>query len=77
MIDAQGQVSQMTKIRAIRELIEGDRRLTVEMKWETFDHPPYSPDLSPCDYFLLAIKKESLGGERFENSVEIEEYVRN
>ena len=49
------------------------------MHWETLDHPPYSPDLSPCDYFLFAPVKESLGlgGERFENNDEVEEYVRN
>jgi hypothetical protein len=21
--------------------------------WELFDHPPYSPDLAPCDYHLF------------------------
>lgn len=48
-----------------------------EMRWETLEHPPYSPDLSPCDYFLFAPLKESLGGKRFENNEEVEEYVRN
>ena len=65
-------------ICAVRELIEGGRRLTVdEMHWETLDHPPYSPDLSPCDYFLFVPIKESLGGERFQNNDEVEEYVHN
>lgn len=48
-----------------------------EMHWETLEHPPYSPDLSPCDYFLFAPLKEALGGERFENNEEVEERVRN
>ena len=47
------------------------------MHWETLDHPPYSPDLSPCDYFLFVPMKESLGGDRFKNSDEVEEYVHN
>ena len=59
-------------IRAVRELIEGDRRLTVDnMHWETLAHPPYSPDVSPCDYFLFATMKESLGEERFEKMMKI------
>lgn len=47
------------------------------MHWETLDHPPYSPDLSPCDYFLFAPLKESLGGERFANNEDVENRVRN
>lgn len=48
-----------------------------KMHWEILDHPPYSPDLSPCDFFLFAPMKQSLGGERFENNEDVEEYVRN
>ena len=47
------------------------------MHWKILDNPPYSPDLSPCDYFLFVLKKELLGGERFKNNDEVEEYVRN
>lgn len=28
-------------------------------------HPPYSPDLAPCDYFMLPKLKEALKGIRF------------
>ena len=31
------------------------------------DHPPYSPDLSPCDFWLFARPKEMLAGHRFES----------
>ena len=31
-------------------------------KWEILDHPPYSPDMSPCDYDLFAKVKEPLRG---------------
>ena len=31
------------------------------------DHPPYSPDLSPCDFWLFPIVKEMLAGHRFES----------
>ena len=33
--------------------------------WEVLYHPPYSPDLSPCDYDLIPKLKEPLRGIRF------------
>ncbi len=30
-------------------------------------HPPYSPDLAPCDYFLFPRLKSGLRGHRFRN----------
>ncbi len=29
-------------------------------------HPPYSPDLSPCDFFLFPMLKKTLSGRRYE-----------
>ncbi len=31
--------------------------------WEVLGHPPYSPDLSPCDFHLFATLKEPLRGQ--------------
>ncbi len=31
------------------------------------EHPPYSPDLAPCDYFLFPRLKFDLHGHRFQN----------
>ena len=31
------------------------------------DHPPYSPDLSPCDFWLFPRLKEILAGHRLES----------
>ena len=31
-------------------------------QWETLEHPPYSPDSSPCDYDLFSKVKEPLRG---------------
>ncbi len=28
-------------------------------------HPPYSPDLAPCDFFLFLYLKKQLRGQRF------------
>ena len=34
---------------------------------DVLDHPPYSPDLSPCDFWLFPRLKEILAGHRFES----------
>ena len=34
---------------------------------DVLDHPPYTPDLSPCDFWLFQRLKEMLGGHRFES----------
>ena len=31
-----------------------------EMGWEKLEHPPYSPDISPCDFFLFGYLKNEL-----------------
>jgi histone-lysine N-methyltransferase SETMAR len=39
--------------------------------WEVLYHPPYSPDLSPCDFDLIPKMKEPLRGIRFKTVPEI------
>ena len=34
---------------------------------DVLDHPPYSPDLSPCDFWLFPRLKEMLAGHYFES----------
>ena len=34
---------------------------------DVLDHPSYSPDLSPCDFWLFPRLKEMLAGHRFES----------
>ena len=35
-------------------------------KVKLLNHPPYSPDLSPCDFFLLPrLKKKMLSGNKY------------
>ena len=34
---------------------------------DVLDHPPYSPDLSPCDFWLFPRLKQMLTGHRFES----------
>jgi transposase len=35
-------------------------------------HPPYSPDLAPCDFFLFPRLKSTLKGKTFQDIVEIQ-----
>ncbi|KAJ4438964.1 hypothetical protein ANN_14918 [Periplaneta americana] len=50
-------------------------------QWEILEHPPYSPDMSPCDYDLFAKVKEPLRGTRYNTRDEliraIERSIRN
>ena len=39
------------------------------------DHPPYSPDLAPCDYFLFLKLKGTIKGTRFEGVEDIKSNV--
>ena len=39
-------------------------KLRDEFHWDTFDHPPYSPDLAPLDFHLFLKMKEDLAGKR-------------
>jgi histone-lysine N-methyltransferase SETMAR len=48
-----------------------------DFRWELFNHPPYSPDLVPSDYFLFLHFKKWLGGQRFENDKELQNAVEN
>lgn len=41
----------------------------VELRYELLPHPPYSPDLAPCNFFLFPNMKKWLGGKRFTSKV--------
>jgi len=42
----------------------------VELGYELLTHPPYSPDLAPCDLFLFPNLKKSLAGQKFASNEE-------
>jgi histone-lysine N-methyltransferase SETMAR len=46
-----------------------------KLKFETINHPPYSPDLTPPDYHVFGTFKEALQGRRFHNNDEVKETV--
>lgn len=46
-------------------------------RWELFGHKPYSPDMTPGDYFLVLYLKQWLGGPRFKSGEELKVRVDN
>ena len=42
---------------------------------KTVSHPPYSPDLAPCHFWLFPKLKENLRGCRYETIKEMKEAV--
>ena len=42
---------------------------------KTVPHPPFSPDLAPCDFWLFPKLKEKLRGCRYETIEEMKEVV--
>ncbi|XP_055353290.1 histone-lysine N-methyltransferase SETMAR-like [Paramacrobiotus metropolitanus] len=45
-------------------------------KVKLFPHPPYSPDLSPCDFYLFWKMKDLLRGKHYKSATEAEAAVR-
>lgn len=41
-----------------------------ELKYDLLEHPPYSPDLAPSDFFLFPKLKKFLSGKRFRGNQE-------
>jgi transposase len=52
------------------------RALLEHFNWELFDHPPYSPDLTPSNYHLFTYLKNWLESQHFNNNGELMEGVR-
>ncbi len=43
---------------------------------DLLNHPPYSPDLAPCDYFMFPTLKATLRGRRFQNIDDLQNAVK-
>ena len=43
----------------------------VELSYELLSHPPYSPDLAPCHFFLFPNLKKYLAGQKCESNDEV------
>jgi len=61
----------MVFTRDNRQAVLAQRKVTV------LDHPPYSPDLSPTDYFLFPKVKSHLKGCLFDSISDIQKAVKS
>jgi hypothetical protein len=52
------------------------RALLEHFSWESYDHPPYSPDLAPSDHHLFTYLKDLLGSQHLSNNEELVEVVK-
>jgi histone-lysine N-methyltransferase SETMAR len=48
------------------------QEILAKNKMAVVPHPPYSPDLAPCDFFLFPKMKIKLKGRRFDTAEEIQ-----
>lgn len=53
------------------------RQALKDTGFSTIDHPPYSPDLAPSDFFLFSNLKKELRGRRFADENEIKAAVES
>jgi hypothetical protein len=51
------------------------RSLLEYFNWELFDHPPYSPDLTPSGYHLFTYLKNWLGSQLINNNELMEDVI--
>ncbi len=54
-----------------------DYFFTVGMAETLWEHPQYSPDLSPCDFWVFPVLKSKIRGHRFEDIEDIKTTVRH
>jgi hypothetical protein len=47
------------------------KQFLAEKQTAVLEHPPYSPDLAPCDFFLFPKVKSVLKGTRFASVTEV------
>lgn len=46
-------------------------------KLKLLDHPPYSPDLAPCDFWLFPMIKQRLKGKKYDNILSLKSDFEN
>jgi len=51
------------------------KQVLTQRKATVLDHPPYSPDLVPADYFLFPKVKSHLKGRPFDSNLDIQKAV--
>ncbi len=45
--------------------------------WRVLEHPPYSPDLAPSDFYLFRSMQHQLSDKIFKNREEVNSFLHN
>jgi hypothetical protein len=45
---------------------EGVQKSLAKFEFRKMEHPPYRPDLAPCDFRLFGAMKQAFGGQYFD-----------
>ncbi|UYV76456.1 hypothetical protein LAZ67_14000438 [Cordylochernes scorpioides] len=53
------------------------QRMKIIYGFEVLEHPAYSPDLAPSDYFLFGLLKKELKGKRFDSDEDVQKMVQD
>ncbi|KAF2344363.1 hypothetical protein FHG87_024879 [Trinorchestia longiramus] len=51
------------------------REKLLQLGWEVFPLPPYSPDLSPSHFHLLRLLQNSLNGKEFDSDKDVKSFL--
>ena len=46
-----------------------------DLEWEVLQHPPYSPDLAPTDYYLFRSLSNHMRGVTFDNKEDLKNWL--
>ncbi|UYV77837.1 hypothetical protein LAZ67_15002540 [Cordylochernes scorpioides] len=49
----------------------------IKLGFKVLEHPAYSPDLAPSDYFLFGLLKKELKGNRFDSDEDVQKVVQD
>lgn len=53
------------------------REKIAHLNFEVLNHPPYSPDLAPSDFYLFRSLEHTLRGKKFNNVKEVENFLNS
>jgi histone-lysine N-methyltransferase SETMAR len=56
---------------------ENTRKKLEELGWDLMEHPPYSPDIAPSDFYLFRCLQNHLDGGKFNGSEEVKKEVQD
>lgn len=49
----------------------------IELNWEVLDHPPYSPDIAPSDYYLFRSLQNFLNEKKFTSDSQVSSALKD